>query len=267
MEKPTTFGYRCLCGLLIGIGFILPGVSGGVMAVSMGLYRPMLDAVTGLVRAPSASLRLLAPIGLGGAAGTLLGARALSLLMARWEKPLLFLFIGFILGGVPGMLREADREGFRRKHLWALLPGLALTLPFLLLGGAETRPERLSLAQALATGGVYALGTVIPGLSASFLLLRLGWYPAALVAVGSVDAGVIAPMALGFAAVALATLRGVKWLFDHAGGYAGYGALGFALVSVGLVFPGAEGGVRGWAEWMLLATGAVIAGRMGKGKG
>lgn len=261
MEKQMSFRYRCLGGLLIGIGFILPGVSGGVMAASLGLYRPMLDAVTGLPRNFSRNVRFLTPIGLGGAAGTLLGAKALARLMTRWETPLLFLFIGFILGGVPGVLREADKEGFRPRRLWALLPGAALTLLLLLPCGAG--PVSNGLAQSLATGGIYALGTVIPGLSASFLLIRLGWYQAALRAVGGMDIAALAPMALGFAVVAAATMQGVKWLFDHREGYAAYGTLGFMLASVGLVFPGFESGAEGWMNLLLLGIGFLAARRMG----
>ena len=67
-----------LAGILIGIGCILPGVSGGVMAVSFGLYRPMLDAVLDFFHAPRRHLRFLSPLALGGGLGMLAGAHVLA---------------------------------------------------------------------------------------------------------------------------------------------------------------------------------------------
>ena len=74
MRRQDGFWKNVLAGLLMGIGCVLPGVSGGVMAVSFGLYRPMLDAVLGIFHDTRRKLVFLAPLALGGAAGLLLGA-------------------------------------------------------------------------------------------------------------------------------------------------------------------------------------------------
>ena len=66
-----------LAGILIGIACILPGASGGVIAVSFGLYRPMLDAIMHFFRSPRQHLRLLLPLGAGIGAGIMLGAACL----------------------------------------------------------------------------------------------------------------------------------------------------------------------------------------------
>ena len=103
MRRQGGFWKNVLAGLLMGIGCVLPGVSGGVMAVSFGLYRPMLDAVLGIFHDTRRKLVFLAPLALGGAAGLLLGARGLGAAMRLYEKPMLCLFTGFILGGVPAL--------------------------------------------------------------------------------------------------------------------------------------------------------------------
>ena len=116
MRRQGGFWKNVLAGLLMGIGCVLPGVSGGVMAVSFGLYRPMLDAVLGIFHDTRRKLVFLAPLALGGAAGLLLGARGLGAAMRLYEKPMLCLFTGFILGGVPDLLAEAEEDGrFRRR--------------------------------------------------------------------------------------------------------------------------------------------------------
>lgn len=264
MRRQGNFWRNALAGLLIGIGCVLPGVSGGVMAVSFGLYRPMLDAVLGIFHDTRRKLLFLAPLALGGAAGLLLGARCLGTAMRLYEKPMLCLFTGFILGGVPDLLAEAEAGGrFRRRWLGALAGGVLLALPMALLRaqGVE-RALSLTPLQALAVGLAEGVGTVVPGLSTSFLLMNLGWYQAYLDALAHPQAGVLGLVALGFAASALASMKAVQWLFDHARGYAYYAVLGFLLVSVALVFPGFG---SGWTLWMQLAAllaGMLVARRM-----
>ncbi len=264
MRRQGNFWRNALAGLLMGIGCVLPGVSGGVMAVSFGLYRPMLDAVLGIFHDTRRKLLFLAPLALGGAAGLLLGARCLGTAMRLYEKPMLCLFTGFILGGVPDLLAEAEAGGrFRRRWLGALAGGVLLALPMALLRaqGVE-RALSLTPLQALAVGLAEGVGTVVPGLSTSFLLMNLGWYQAYLDALAHPQAGVLGLVALGFAASALASMKAVQWLFDHARGYAYYAVLGFLLVSVALVFPGFG---SGWTLWMQLAAllaGMLVARRM-----
>ena len=264
MRRQESFWRNALAGLLMGIGCVLPGVSGGVMAVSFGLYRPMLDAVLGIFHDTRRKLLFLAPLALGGAAGLLLGARCLGTAMRLYEKPMLCLFTGFILGGVPDLLAEAEAGGrFRRRWLGALAGGVLLALPMALLRaqGVE-RALSLTPLQALAVGLAEGVGTVVPGLSTSFLLMNLGWYQAYLDALAHPQAGVLGLVALGFAASALASMKAVQWLFDHARGYAYYAVLGFLLVSVALVFPGFG---SGWTLWMQLAAllaGLLVARRM-----
>ena len=264
MRRQGSFWRNALAGLLMGIGCVLPGVSGGVMAVSFGLYRPMLDAVLGIFHDTRRKLLFLAPLALGGAAGLLLGARCLGTAMRLYEKPMLCLFTGFILGGVPDLLAEAEAGGrFRRRWLGALAGGVLLALPMALLRaqGVE-RALSLTPLQALAVGLAEGVGTVVPGLSTSFLLMNLGWYQAYLDALAHPQAGVLGLVALGFAASALASMKAVQWLFDHARAYAYYAVLGFLLVSVALVFPGFG---SGWTLWMQLAAllaGMLVARRM-----
>ena len=80
------------------------------------------------------------------------------------------------------------------------------------------RALSLTPLQALALGLAEGVGTVVPGLSTSFLLMNLGWYQAYLDASAHPQAGVLGLVALGFAASALASMKAVQWLFDHARG-------------------------------------------------
>lgn len=250
-----------LAGILIGIGCILPGVSGGVMAVSFGLYRPMLDAVLDFFHAPRRHLRFLTPLAFGGGLGMLTGARLLAEAIERYRAPMLFLFTGFILGGIPQLLREAEKkERFCWKWLWALAGGIGLALPLAAVSAPLQTAQALSPIQSLLTGVLEGIGTVVPGISTSFVLLRLGWYDAYLNAFSTLNLHMLIPVALGFAASALLCMRAVRWLFDHRQGYACYAVLGFLLASVALVFPGFGTGAVLWAEIAMLIIGLVCSG-------
>lgn len=246
---------KALAGFLIGIGCILPGVSGGVMAMSFGLYRPMLDAVLNFFRHPRDSVRFLFPLAVGGGLGLLIGAKGLAAAMSRYESLTLFLFIGFLVGGAPELWREA-RGNKRLPPLAWLFLGLVLALPLALMDAREPL-VRLSALRALAAGLMEGIGTVIPGVSTSFVLIRLGWYQAYLEHLSALALDRLGLIALGFCVSALACMRGMQWLFEHAPRPVHTAALGFLLMSVALVFPGFGQGSLFWADCALVVIGIV----------
>lgn len=249
---------RLLCGFLIGVGCILPGVSGGVMAVSFGLYQPMLEALTALFRDLRKHLRLLLPLGIGGFVGLLVGAEGLAYALNRWEVPMLYLFLGFILGGVPALWHEAVQDGFQPRFLWALLPGLLLLTGMLTLG-ERAQAAILTPLQWLLSGGVYALGTVVPGLSASFLLIQLGWYQQTLLAFSRLMLPELLFFAAGFAAVLVPGLFLIQKLLKRWAGYANVCILGLLAASV---IPAVPAPQQGWmlaVDLMMLGMGLIIS--------
>lgn len=256
---------NALAGLLIGVGCILPGASGGVIAVSFGLYRPMLDAVMHFLRSPQKHLRFLAPLCAGIGTGIVLGAIGLSGAMARYEQLMLFLFTGLILGGVPDLLREAQQhEPFRPVWLVSMAAGVLIALPLCMLDGQSAGPAELNMPQAFAAGLLEGVGTVVPGISTSFVLIRLGWYPAYLSALSGLAFGQLVPILLGFALSAFVCMHAVQRLFDRYTGHAYYAVLGFLLVSVAVVFPGFSLGRETWAQLAMLVIGITVVRMMGQ---
>lgn len=261
MPRRNPFFRNLIAGFLMGIGCVLPGISGGVMAVSFGLYQPMLDAVLNVFHNTRKRLSFLLPIALGGIVGVVLASSGLSWVMQHYNRLTLFLFTGFILGGLPQLWREMGSDGrFNPRCLWYVLLGVLLALPFSFIGGQGQTVSRLSPMQSLITGLLEGFGTIVPGVSTSFLLIRLGWYQAYLNALRAVALDQLWLMAVGFSASALASMKAIEWLFAHARAKAYGGVLGFLLVSVALVFPGWDSGSLFWADCALLAAGAVIAG-------
>lgn len=257
------FLYRLLAGFLMGVGCILPGVSGGVMAVSLGLFQPMVEALTGLFLDFRKHLRLLLPLGIGGLVGLLMGAEGLAYALHRWEVPTLYLFVGFILGGLPSLWKQAVQEGFKPRFLWAALPGLLLLAAMLSL---EDRPQAalLTPVQWLLSGGLYALGTVVPGLSASFLLIQLGWYQQTLLAFSRLMLPELLFFAVGFAAVLMPGLFLIRWLMVRWPAYTGFAVLGLLAASVIPAVPAPQEGWMLAVDLLMLGIGLIVSLMMAK---
>ena len=235
---------RFFVGLLIGIGGILPGVSGGVMAVVFGLYRPMLAAVETFFKDIKNNALFLLPLGLGGGIGILSGALVLNTLLDKYEVQIMFLFIGLVVGGIPGFIEEANSQNqFKLRYLiatvfGALIAGLLAFLDNSSQGLDAVGDKELTLIQGLISGIILAVGTIVPGISTSFILMYLGWYEPILAAVSNIDILILLMVALGALASGLIFIKLVRILFNNVGGYAYYAVLGFLCVSVILIFPG-----------------------------
>lgn len=167
-------------GSLLGVANIMPGVSGGTLAISMGIYDKIIYAVTHLRKDPKNSIRILAPIGVG----VLLGFIGLSYII-RWLfmfYPLQtnLLFIGLVLGGLPEIVKPIRREKITGARILVCLLFFSLVsvLPLLNISGKEAVMDFsfLTGAKMFGIGIISAATMVVPGVSGSMILLILGYY-------------------------------------------------------------------------------------------
>ena len=96
-----TFFMDTIKGMLIGIANIIPGVSGGTMAVSLGIYDKLIGSISGLLKDPKRSIRTLLPIILGCGLGIIGFTYAIEYLLSRHTFVTCMAFVGLILGGIP----------------------------------------------------------------------------------------------------------------------------------------------------------------------
>jgi len=186
-------------GMVIGIANLVPGVSGGTMALVMGIYERLVEAIgrflTNKKKRKEYFLFLL-PIFLGAAAGILLLARAFSFLLSSetFAQPTYFFFIGLILGSIPFLITVHKDMRVRPLRTIFFLIGLGLVVLLAFVGGkdnaSETFQVKYSLFNILNITGIsikYGLwlffcgvitssAMVIPGVSGSAILLGLGEY-------------------------------------------------------------------------------------------
>lgn len=275
--------YRVVSGIVMGIGCVLPGVSGGILAISLGIYETMMRAIGNLFRRFRQNFRYLLPLGIGGVIGILLTSNVLNLVITRYETQLLSLFTGLVLGSLPELYAEVRLDGpkLKPKHIIAAVLGLCFVLLFALgesRVGGSTEVTELGIPGALIAGAVLSFGTIIPGISSSFILVYLGLYPAVIAAITSVlDIKTLASAGLGamianlgahmlpllamtaaFGLVAIGIIKLVNRMLrrHHATSYAAI--IGFVLGSIGLIVPNIIQSFR-WTSLLFFALGLALS--------
>ena len=129
-----------LKGSLVGVANIIPGVSGGTMAVSMGIYDKLITAVTHIFKDFKKSLRILLPIVIGAVLGIGILAFVIKWLFANYPVQTNLLFIGLIVGGLPVIWKKTKKQRITAGAIVTFLVFLSIVILFPIFGngaGAE----------------------------------------------------------------------------------------------------------------------------------
>src|SRR5690625_182412 len=126
-------------GLLIGGSDVIPGVSGGTIAVLLGIYDELIEAINGIFsRHWRRYLNFLVPLGIGVATAIFTVARILKWFLAHYPGPTYFFFLGLIVGVIPHLFQEADaRRTFTVKHIILLVIGGVLISTMVIFMGLD----------------------------------------------------------------------------------------------------------------------------------
>ena len=233
-----------LCGGLIGAGAILPGVSGGVLAVVFGVYRPFMEALTHPKTAIPKYWRWAIPLGLGWAAGFLGFAKGIAAAMVLSQAATTWLFIGLIVGTLPALFRDAGREGRPRGARWSF--GLAFAAMFLGLfyfshvAGISVTPNFWWYSFC---GVLWGLGVVVPGITAASVMMALGLYEPMMASLAAMDVPVLLSTLPGMGLTILALARLMSWVFRKHYPIAAHGILGVVAASTLVILPTVYRGV------------------------
>lgn len=231
---------RIVSGFLIGLGLVIPGVSGGIIAMILGLYEPIIEVMAKPLTNWRKNVSLLGPLALGIGSCLLVFSRVLEYLFKYYPQPTLYFFFGLILGSFPVVIRLANKNGFRPRYILSLTVGLGMLLLIISIpkfGGLRNIFPK-NIIGAVLEGSIVAFGLVIPGLSVSFLLLAFGLYEKLISAVAHFQIGTLAPLLLGFIPSIILSSKVIHWLFRHKHGHTSYVILGILVGSLILAFPG-----------------------------
>lgn len=174
-------------GVFVGIANVIPGVSGGTMAVSFGIYDKLLNAISSLLKSFKKSFLTLLPIILGMVIGIVGFTYIIPWLLANFPFATSCAFTGLIIGGIPAILRSL-KDGWQSEEKKSLLVNilvflilLAVAMAMVFLNGDSESGIALTASAGMIVKiffmGIIASATmVIPGVSGSLVLMILGYY-------------------------------------------------------------------------------------------
>jgi len=235
---------RLLKGTLVGIGAIVPGLSGGVLAVVFGLYEPLMRFLANLRVKFWANVRFFIPVGIGLALGIIGFSSVVDYAFSHFAAQFIWLFIGFISGTFPSLYKTAGQKGRKTWH-WGVLAVMAVGT-FFFMRWMETI-QNVNMTPTFVTwimsGMLIGLGLIIPGMSPSNFLIYLGLYQPMASGIRQLDLMTIIPLTIGVVLTILLLAKFIAWLFNKAYTFMYHFILGVVVGSTAAIIPG---GVRGW---------------------
>ncbi len=231
-----------IAGIVIGIANIIPGVSGGTMAVVLGIYDRLIDSISLSLKKLKKNWKFLLTVGIGILTGILLFAKLLTFLFESYNVPTKFFFIGLIVGSIPLVWKKTtEHKRFQSVNIIPFLITLAIMIAMTVIGKGENVAQTVLTAPLFITliivSALAAISMIIPGISGSFIMTALGQYETVLSAIDRLDIRMLIPVAIG---VTIGILGGAKLIsillkrFQQ-GIYAAI--LGLILGSIVVIFP------------------------------
>jgi putative membrane protein len=251
---------RLLKGILVGVGFITPGLSGGVLAVVFGIYERLMLFLGNIFRNFIENVLFFLPFGIGGAIGVVAFSAVVDFAFTNYAAQFTWLFIGFITGTLPSLFKTSGKQGRKPIH-WLLLVITAAGTIFFMRWMESIRSVQLvpSFGNWVLSGILIGLGVVVPGMSPSNFLIYLGLYQPMASGIRHLDLGVIIPLLLGVIVIVFLLARLISWLFKKFYAFMYHFILGIVVGSTIVIIPE---GVRGWTiavSAALFVIGALVS--------
>ncbi|MET3503986.1 putative membrane protein [Halalkalibacter oceani] len=232
-------------GMTMGISDLIPGVSGGTIALVLGIYQNLLAAINGLfTRQWKKHLMFLLPLGIGIVAALLAVSHLVEWLLAEYPQPTFFFFLGLIIGIIPKLMHDIEfTRTFTAAHYVLLLIGALIVGLTVFVKEDELAPVMTALstgdyALLFFAGWLASSAMILPGISGSFIFLLFGVYPTVVNALSTINIPVIMTVGAGIAIGLIVTSRFIAWLLRQfkVGTYAVI--IGFIVGSIIVIYPG-----------------------------
>lgn len=224
-------------GFIVGGTMIVPGVSGGTMAMILGVYDKLIFAISSFRKESRRNFLTLAKFAAGGGLGLLLFSTPVSWLLENYELPVTYFFLGAVFGGIPLIEKKSGIKRFGINEIIYMVIGtiIVLLISSVPQGKFSMEGDIISL---LFIGGIAAVALILPGISISHLFLILGMYEEILNAIKSLNILVLLPLAAGVLIGTVLFSRLLSNLIEKYPMQTYLMILGFILGSIAGIFPG-----------------------------
>lgn len=234
-----------LKGMIIGLANIIPGVSGGTLMITLGLYEEIIETISHFFKNFKKNLKFIIPLAIGMVLAILILSKVISLCLDKYPFPTTMLFIGLIIGGIPLIWRRTSAAKKNVSNWLVFLITFAIVVTFAFLKSGDSVVDLNSLTPigyiTLFIVGMVASATmVIPGISGSFVLMMLGYYEPIVNTIKDLtkfdllghNLLILIPFGLGIIVGIVLVAKLIEYLLKKYPVKTYYGVLGFVLASL-----------------------------------
>lgn len=249
--------------MLIGIANVIPGVSGGTMAVILNIYDKIMYAIS--LKNIRSNLKFLIPLAFGALAGIFALSNVIVGALERYPMVLKFCFIGLILGSIPAIFKRAKGEEMHSRNWLFFFLALAFML-FLAIVNPDAASNRTleefgGLTPWLClwlffTAAVSMIAMILPGVSGSLVMLLFGTYAAVMEAISDLNVPVLACVAPGILIGGIVGVKVIKKMLRFHPQALYFGILGLMIGSITSIWPGFTANAQG----IIAIAGLIVFG-------
>lgn len=199
-------------GFIIGIGKIIPGVSGAMLATIMGVYDKSIFYICNFKSNIKEGIRYLFPIGVGIVLSIILFSKIISICLNKYYSITMLFFVGLIIGGFPFVINKVKKKDY-------FISVVSFSLFFLISvfninNSYVLRNNFIDTVIYFFSGGIEAIGTIVPGVSGTALLMIVGTYDSIVYSIGNLtNFKIIFPFIIGIILFILLFVKLVDYLF------------------------------------------------------
>lgn len=231
------FVFKILQGSLVGLGAVLPGISGGVLCVIFGIYKTIMEFLSSPFKRLKTHFLKLLPYGIGFVVGFLGISKLLGFLLEKYPNPSVCIFIGLIVGMMPSLFKEARKKGTTKASYVGM--GIGAAAIFALLIGLKFLNVTIepNFIWYLFCGFCLALSLIAPGMSFSTLLMPLGLYQPFVDGIGDLNFSILIPGGIGALITIILLSKAINTLFDHHYSTAFHTIIGIVIAATIMIIP------------------------------
>lgn len=231
-----------LKGIIIGIGKIIPGVSGSMLAISMGIYQKLIDSVNNFFKLPKHSFNFLFKIAIGVIISMVFFSNIIIDCLNKYYLITIFFFIGLIIGGFDDIRQNTNKK----YNNIAVVSFIIITfLGFININNTVNITNKLlNSLYFMFIGFIDALTMVVPGISGTATLMMLGAYEKVIELYSNIfnfsllldNLKLLIPYVLGIVMGIIATVKLINFLFKNYKEKTYSAILGFSSSTIVLMF-------------------------------
>jgi len=225
-------------GCIVGIGAILPGVSGGTLCYAFGIYNPIIEVLSHPFKGIKKYWKMLIFVFLGVGVGFVGFAGVTNWLLGLNEGVVLCVFVGLIAGTLPDIWKDAGEKGRNKFSIIALLVSFAaITAVFYIFKNVLALTIEPNFIGWLLCGLLWGLSFIVPGFSSSTLLLFFGIYEKMSEGISRLDFSVLIPLGIAMLATLLLFSKLMEFVFDRFHSVVSHCVLGFVVATTLMILP------------------------------